>query len=136
MSDFLKEVDAVFYGRKSYEMMMKAEGDNPFGAKKSYVFSNSLQKGEGYELVRGNVVDHVNMIKESDGKNIWLFGGASLTASLMDAHLVDELWLAVHPILLGSGKHLFSVRDHRIKLELRETKPYQTGLVSLRYAVL
>jgi dihydrofolate reductase len=136
MNDFLKNVDAIFYGRKSYETMMSADGGNPFGTKKSYVFSNSLQMAGDFELVKGNVVDQVIGIKNSDGKNIWLFGGASLTASLMEAHLVDELWLAVHPILLGVGKPLFSGSDRRIKLKLLETKPYETGLVSLRYAVL
>jgi dihydrofolate reductase len=137
MTDFLKNVDAIFYGRKSYEMMMKAEGKNPFGGNKSYVFSNSWKKGgQDFELISGDIVTQVMSIKESKGKNIWLFGGASLTASLIDAGLVDEIWLSVHPILIGAGKPLFSGIHGRISLELLETKPYDTGLVSLRYNVL
>jgi dihydrofolate reductase len=136
MNDFLKNIDAIFYGRKSYERM-KEEGNSPFGNIKSYVFSNSWNKaGKDFELVSGEIVTRVKEIKSSKGKDIWLFGGASLTASLMNADLVDELWVAVHPILLGSGKPLFTGIQQRVKLKLTETKPYDTGLVSLRYTVL
>jgi dihydrofolate reductase len=136
MNDFLKNVDAIFYGRKSYELAMLAGGDNSFGSIKSYVFSNTWKKPEkSFELVTGDVASQVKKIKGLEGKNIWLFGGASLTASLMNARLVDELWLAVHPIILGSGKPLFSGIHSRVKLNLIEAKPYDTGLVSLRYSV-
>jgi dihydrofolate reductase len=70
------------------------------------------------------------------GKDIWLFGGASLTKSLLNAGLVDELWLAVHPILLGQGKPLFSGIQKRIKTKLIESKAYDTGLVSRWYEVV
>jgi len=136
MKDFLKDIDAVFYGRKSYELMMSLE-DNPFGGIKRYVFSTTwTAPGKGFELVSGDIVAEVKKIKKSEGKNIWLFGGASLTASLMNTGLVDELWLSVHPILLGAGKPLFSGILERVKLQLTETKPYDTGLVSLRYRVI
>jgi len=137
MKDFLKNIDAVFYGRKSYELMMKWDGGNPFGKKQSYVFSNTWKKGgDDFDLMQGDVIDAVRKMKSSKGKNIWLFGGASLTAFLIGADLVDELWLSVHPIVLGEGKSLFSGLRERVKLELLENKPYETGLVSLRYQVV
>jgi riboflavin biosynthesis pyrimidine reductase len=64
-----------------------------------------------------------------------LFGGASLTTSLMNEKLVDEVWLAVHPIILGQGKPLFTGIQTRIKTKLTESKTYDTGLVSLWYEV-
>ncbi|MBD0333597.1 MAG: dihydrofolate reductase family protein, partial [Chitinophagaceae bacterium] len=67
------------------------------------------------------------------GKDIWLFGGASLTTSLMNLGLVDELSLAVYPILLGSGKPLFHNIKDRTNLMLVDTKTYSTGLISLTY---
>jgi dihydrofolate reductase len=137
MKDFLKNIDAVFYGRKSYELMMKWEGGNRFGSKKSYVFSNTWEEGgDNFELIQGDVMDAVRKIKSAKGKDIWLFGGASLTAFLIGADMVDELWLSVHPILLGDGKPLFSGLHERVKLILLENKPYDTGLVSLRYRVV
>jgi dihydrofolate reductase len=137
MAAFLETVDAILYGRKSYELMLRWEGGNPFGQLKSYVFSNSW-KGEqkDFELVSGDVISRVNELRRSPGKSIWLFGGADLTASLMNAGLVDELWLSVHPIVLGAGKPLFNgVRD-RVTLQLVESRPYKTGLLSLRYSVV
>ena len=137
MSEFLEKVDAIFYGRKSYEMMTAVEGGNPFANKKGYVFSNSWRKATpDFELVSGDVVSRVKELKETKGKNIWLFGGASLTASVMEAELVDELWLSVHPIILGNGKPLFAGINGRIRLELLETKSYNTGLISVRYKVI
>src|SRR5690349_148219 len=137
MKDFLESVDAVLYGRKSYELMMNWEGGNPFANKKSYVFSNSWTDGsDQFELVSGNVIEKVKDLKASNGKDIWLFGGASLTTSLMNNNLVDELWLSVHPIILGKGKPLFRELSNRVKLELVEAKPYETGLMSLRYRIV
>jgi dihydrofolate reductase len=86
--------------------------------------------------VSGNVIEKVKDLKASNGKDIWLFGGASLTTSLMNNNMVDELWLSVHPIILGKGKPLFSELSNRVKLELVEAKPYETGLMSLRYRIV
>ncbi len=119
--------------------MLHAEGGlgaNPFQGIKSYVFSNTLVKTDhSFELISGNVIQEVSKLKASKGKDIWLFGGASLTSSLMNDHLVDELWLSVHPILLGAGKPLFSGIQGRVKTKLINSKTYETGLVSLRYGI-
>lgn len=135
MNDFLRNVDAVFYGRKSYELMMKWEGGNPFARMRSYVFSNTLKPENGFELISGDVIARVKEIKASEGKDIWLFGGASLLTTFINAQLLDEVWVSVHPLLLGGGKPLFSGLAGRIPLTLLETKSYETGLVSLRYAL-
>jgi dihydrofolate reductase len=75
-------------------------------------------------------------MKSAKGKDIWLFGGPSLTAYLMGADMVDELWLSVHPIVLGEGKALFAGLRERVNFTLLENKPYDRGLVSLRYRVV
>lgn len=132
LKKFFTEIDAVFIGRKSFEMA----GTGMFPAAQCYVFSNTLEKvKKGVHLVKGDICEQVNAIKAEKGKNIWLFGGASLTTSLLNNGLVDELWLSVHPILLGKGKPLFQNIDGRIKLILTESKTYTSGLVSLKYDV-
>ncbi len=141
LSSFMKRIDAIFMGRKSYDMSKTVEmpeGGNPWAGVKTYVFSNTLKSSDGdVEVVTGDIVAETNRIKSSAGKDIWLFGGASLTRSLMDAGLVDELQLAVHPILLGSGKKMFpDDQPERTKLKLIDCKPYSTGLVYLTYSVL
>lgn len=137
LSDFFKRVDTAFIGRKTYEMTlaMGANGDG-FPKIKEYIFSTTLDKVKvGATLINGDIKTQVDEIKKERGKDIWLFGGAGLTTSLMNLGLVDELSLAVHPILLGSGKPLFNNSKDRIKLTLVDTKTYSTGLVSLTYSI-
>jgi dihydrofolate reductase len=139
MSDFFKRIDAVFIGRKSYEMSLGMEGaDNGWMPKvKEYIFTNTLTKvKEGAIIVKGDIKNEVEKIKREPGKDIWLFGGASLTTSLMNEGLVDEISMAVHPILLGAGKPLFNDITGRIKLKLINSQAYNTGLVSLTYDVM
>jgi dihydrofolate reductase len=134
MSDFFKRIDSVFMGRKSYELTSKMKDNAGLPPMKSYVFSNTLKEvKKNAILINGDIKKKVKQIQQEDGKDIWLFGGASLTASLMNLNLVDEISMAVHPILLGSGKPLFQGIEKRIKLKLMDTKPYSTGLVILNY---
>ncbi len=136
MRDFMKRIDSIFYGRKSYEMMLNAEqgGVNPFAKMKSYIFSNTLTKAyKGTELISGNIEEQVNAMKKQPGKDIWLFGGASLTTTFINEGLVDEMNLAVHPILLGTGKSLFNNIEGRKHFKLADSKQYSSGLVMLNY---
>ena len=136
MSDFFKRIDTIFVGRKTYEMSLGMDEAviAGFPKMKEYVFSTTLDKVEKNKiLIKGDIKQEVEKIKKEKGKDIWLFGGASLTSSLMNEGLIDEIGLAVHPILLGGGKPLFSNINHRIHLKLTDTKTYSSGLVSLTY---
>lgn len=138
MSDFFNRIDSIFIGRKSYELALTM-GDNPmpgFPKLKEYVFSNTLKEVKsGAVLVKGDIQSEVKKIKKENGKDIWLFGGASLISSLLKYKLIDEIGLAVHPILLGGGKPLFSDIKERINLRLVDSKTYPAGLVSLTYTI-
>ena len=138
MKAFFERIDAIFVGRKTYEMSLGMEGGGDWMPNKpaEYIFSNTLDTvKKGAILVKGNIKDEVEKLKKQPGKDIWLFGGADLTRAMMEHGLVDEISLAVHPILLGSGKPLFSGIKDRISLQLADTKTYSTGLVSLTYDV-
>jgi dihydrofolate reductase len=138
MKEFLRSIDAIVYGRKSYEVMLKEierTGQRLFMGKTNYVFSRTVNQLPGATVINGNLKQEVAALKGKPGKDIWLFGGAELTTGLMNAGLVDEVWLSIHPIVLGGGKILFKELTERNKLELIETKTYTTGLVSVRYAM-
>lgn len=77
-------------------------------------------------------IDEVRKLKSTPGKNIYVVGGSGLVSSLMDAHLVDELRLIVHPIIVGSGKPLFN-NTQRHRLELVEVKKAESDRVILTY---
>jgi dihydrofolate reductase len=103
---------------------------------KQYIFSTTMsQVKEGEKLISGNIQTEVEKIKNDKGKDIWLFGGASLSASLLNLKLVDEISLAVHPLLLGQGKLLFNNIKQRINLSLIGSQSYSTGLVTLNYNI-
>lgn len=132
MKAFMDRIDAMFIGRKSYDLVVETSNDY-FPGIHRYVFSNSLTQADQGEVINGDWVNKVKEIINSPGKDIWLFGGANLTEQFMNENLVDELQLAVHPIILGAGKPLFPSLEDRKNFKLKETIPYESGLVQLIY---
>jgi dihydrofolate reductase len=98
-----------------------------------YVLSNTLTSAKWSRTRFLRSLDEVASLKEQGGKDIYLIGGARTVASLIDAGLVDELRLHVHPLIAGEGKALFATVDHRSTLELREVRQLDGGKVSLIY---
>jgi dihydrofolate reductase len=139
MSDFLKRIDTLLMGRKTYEVLLSM-GENAlpgFPKFRQYVVSTSLSATQDESiLINDNVEERIAQLKKEPGKDIWLFGGASLTTFLMNKKLVDEIILAVHPILLGSGKSLFQGIKQRMPLQFQHSKAYPSGLVMLYYTVI
>lgn len=136
LSEFYKRVDTIFIGRKSYEMLLGMKDNGGIPNLKKYVFSNTLTLvDQGSVIISGDIKTQVEGLRNENGGDIWLFGGASLTTSLVNLGLLDELWLSIHPILLGSGKPLFNGIDKRIQLQLTEKIHYETGLLSVKYQV-
>ena len=114
---FFKTIDVVLMGRKSWDGALemtpkkksKSKASNPYAGMETYVFSRSLQDSgvEGVEIVSDNLKEFIENLKAKDGKNIWLSGGGELAKSFLDEDLVDEIYLGITPLLLGSGRPLF-----------------------------
>ncbi len=85
------------------------------------------------QIVR-NVAD-LRVHKGQPGKNIYVVGGATLVASLLNEGLIDELRLIVHPIVLGQGQGLFSGVNKRLSLDLVEAKSTESGRVIVTYRI-
>lgn len=136
MSEFLANTDTIFFGRKSYELYI-ASFPHMWNDKKHYVFSGTMNSLlTDAVLVNDDIETKVLELKKEEGKDIWLFGGAGLTGSLIKAGLIDEFLLAIHPVILGEGKALFNGIVKRIWLKLTESKTYESGLVQNRYLLL
>jgi len=138
MSAFFKRIDSTFMGRKTYELALAMQDQIPpgFPKFKEYVFSNTLENANGgVVIIKGDIKKEVEKIKTKKGRDIWLFGGADLISSLMNLQLVDEVILAVHPVILGSGKALFQDIKERTWLTLTDHKIYPNGLALLTYTV-
>lgn len=121
-------IDAVFTGRKSFELI----GKGSFPGKKLYVFSNTVDLNQkGISVVNKDVVNTVKSIKKEDGKDIWLFGGANLTTMFLNEDLIDEMWLGIVPIVLGGGKALFQNISHRKQFVVTQSTPNE-GYLSVK----
>jgi len=100
-----------------------------------YVLSKKLTSAAWPQtrFVRG--LDEIATLKRQPGKDIYLLGGARTTASLIDAGLVDEIRLIVHPLIAGRGKALFAETERRRGLELRTAEPREGGRLLMIYGI-
>ena len=131
----MKRFDTYFIGRKTYEITKKM-GGNSYGNSKVYIFSNTLTKvDKPFQLINENVKKTVDQIKKEEGKDITLFGGGELLTSLLNLDLVDEISLAVIPVILGKGIPFVREVNKRISLTLVKSKTYSNGTVELSYEI-
>jgi dihydrofolate reductase len=143
--DFLNDIDTILYGRKSYDLWgeyaPKAEDSdtdkemwNLIQSKEKYVFSRT-QKGTDNKVkyINDHIIEVVNKLKNIPGKDIWLYGGASLITTFINVGLVDEFRLSIHPVILSEGKPLFIDIKQRLNLKLVNTNRYSSGVVQLIY---
>lgn len=127
--EFLDQIDTVILGRKSYDIYRKLDGET-LEAKEKIVFSRTQQ---GAEYLNGDITEEIAKLKARSGKDIWLYGGAELITSFVNANLIDEYRISVHPVILGVGKPLFVNILDRVELELTKTNVYKSGVVQLIY---
>jgi dihydrofolate reductase len=135
--------DTYLFGRKTYEGMAahwpNVGDDDPYArhlnSTPKYVASRTLDRLEWQNstLIEGDAAEEVGKLKEQPGNNIAVLGSASLVQTLAEHDLVDEYFLIVFPIVLGSGKRLFREADEPTKLSLVESKATGTGGVMLTY---
>jgi len=100
-----------------------------------YVLSNTLTAAAWSNTKFIRKLDDIVALKQQSGKDIYLVGGARTVASLIDAGLVDELRLHVHPLIVGKGKALFATTELRRKLDLKSVQQLDGGRVGLTYGI-
>jgi dihydrofolate reductase len=98
-----------------------------------YVLSNSLTTALWQKTSFLRRLEELAVLKQQHGKHIYLVGGASTVASLLDAGLIDEIRLIVYPLVAGEGKTLFETMKRRHAFRLRSTRRMQGGRVWLNY---
>jgi dihydrofolate reductase len=100
-----------------------------------YVLSSTMTSATWpmTSFLRG--LDDVAALKQQPGKDIYLVGGARTVASLIDAGLVDELRITVHPLIAGEGKPLFATSERRRGLKLQKVEQLEGGQVGLFYEI-
>ncbi|MFC0504298.1 dihydrofolate reductase family protein [Micromonospora costi] len=126
--------DAVVMGRGTYEPGLAMGVTSPYAHLQQYVFSRSLPPAAEpeVEIVSDDPVPFVRALKRQDGKDIWLAGGGQLAGHLLSE--VDELIVKLNPIVAGSGIPLVTRDFDPRRFTLVEARPFDSGLVFLRYA--
>lgn len=124
--------DTVVMGRSTYEPALAAGITSPYAHLDQYVFSRSLAPGAyPVRIVAGDPVPVLRELKQGPGRDIWLCGGARLAADLLPE--IDELLLKLNPIVAGAGIPLFRRDFDPRSFTLVETRPFDSGVVVLRY---
>ncbi len=137
----LKSAGTLLFGRVTYEGMAaywtSATGEiaDFMNTLPKVVFSRTLKRADWHNtrLVSDNAEAEVVQLKQQPGQDIFIFGSATLAASLRKQSLIDEYRLGFSPIILGAGTPLFKPSPDQMHLKLLEARPLQSGCVLLRY---
>lgn len=133
-SSFIKEVDTVILGRKTYDKVLTLVPDFPHADKETFVITRTPKAQIGNVLFyTGELPSLIHDLKSRDGKNIFVDGGAKLVNELLKQSLIDEMVISIIPITLGDGIRLFQNGIVEQQWKLVESKSFDTGLVQIKY---
>jgi dihydrofolate reductase len=133
-ADFIKSVDTVILGRKTYDWVMTQVPEFPHADKNSFIITRSPRPAIGKTtFYTGRLKDLIVKLKTGQGKNIYIDGGAEIVNELLKEKLIDEFIISVIPVLLGNGTKLFKDGRPEQKLELLSAKQFAKGLTQLHY---
>ncbi len=147
--DFVKDIDTVILGWNTFNQIVTELSVDlwPYFEMNSYVMTNkkdlvekmiddNIGNTKKYKeqiiLSDENVSDLINKLKNENGKNIWICGGANVVNQLIKLDLIDSYNITIIPTILGKGIKLFDNDNKKIDLKLINTKIYN-GIVEVKY---
>jgi dihydrofolate reductase len=141
--DSIGTIGALLLGRRTYEdfyAVWPKQKESPFSAMldnmQKYVASTTLSEPLPWinsTLLKGDATETVARLKQESGTDLVIMGSGELVQSLMRASLVDTYVLLIHPLVLGSGRHLFPDGGVAATLRLVDVKTTPTGVVVATY---
>lgn len=140
----LKAAEMLLFGRKTYEGMAShwatAEGEDAeiaglMNRMPKVVFSRTMKKADwaNTTVMGANAEQEVRELKRGAAKDLFVFGSADFSASMVRAGLFDEFRLCVSPVVLGAGTPLFKPIPEAVHMMLAQARPLKTGGVILTY---
>lgn len=131
----IKEKGCIIVGRRTFDQY---QGDlYPVkNVTNIVVTSNSSLKSEGNVVYVQTPSEAIKVAEERGHKEALLIGGGTTNGLFFKAGLIDEIFLSVHPLVLGSGIKLFENAETNIKLEFLDQKEFGEGLTQLHYRVI
>jgi len=149
VDDLTQPVDCIILGRKlaegfiPYWATVAATPDDPqyttgrkFTETPKVVFTKTLPASawRNTTLAKGNLVDEITALKNQDGKDIIVYGGATFVSALIKHGLIDEFHLFINPTAIGNGMAIFKEPDGKQALTLVQATAFGCGIVVLQYA--
>ena len=136
MAEQMSQPFDLLLGRKTFEIFASYwpqhvdEGPEINSATK-YVASNTLTSHEWSKSVflSGNVPEEIRKLKEQEAPDLQVHGSGQLIQTLMEHDLVDEFWLKIFPVTLGSGKRLFETGTIPAAYRLVDSKASPSGVI-------
>jgi dihydrofolate reductase len=138
----LRTVDTLLFGRATYQHMASYWPSAPadeiadkMNNLPKIVFSKTLQTADwnNSRLVKNDIQGEVSKLRKQPGKDMVVFGSATLASFLLQRGLVDEYRVILQPVVLGSGSPLFKGITERIHVKLISAKTFGSGVVLLSY---
>lgn len=121
--DFYRRMDVTLMGRRTFQEIAKLEDPaSAYPTTENYVFTHRPLEQRGFTAVRGDPAAFVEGLDRE--KNIWVIGGNTILAPLLDRDLVDRLILQIAPVLLGDGIPLFTQKEALRRFRLEAVRKY------------
>jgi len=136
-ADFIKTVDTIIIGRKTFDKVLSMGYQYPHTDKNVFIISGTPHPNHGsFVYHSGPLMDLVMELKSKPGKNIYCDGGSTIVNELLKDNLIDEFIISVIPVILGDGIKLFTKGSPEQKVALVDCKTFETGLVQLHYRIM
>jgi dihydrofolate reductase len=137
VSAFMRSIDTMIMGRKTYEVGRRMGAKFDSGGR-TIVFSRQAPPADApptVEFVSQPIASFVRQLREQPGKDVWMMGGGDIIASFLDAGAIDEFVITMAPVFIGDGIPLIARRHRHLPLVLQSTRSFEDGVVQLHYIV-
>jgi len=144
INSLIDSSDTILLGRKMasgfvshWEKAVKSNPDTPFAKNMvdipKVVFTKTLDRStwNNTTLAKGNLAEEIASLKNKNGKDIIVYGGAGFVSSLIQERLIDEYHLFVNPTAIGNGMTIFKSLDRTQKFSVIQSKAYPCGITVL-----
>jgi dihydrofolate reductase len=132
-SDFIKTIDTIIVGRKTYEKTLSLGFEYP-GDKNIFVITRNVKPSHGrINYYSGSLSKLVSELRNKNGKNIFCDGGSEIINELLHDNLIDEFIISIIPLILGDGISLFKNGNPQLNLKLINCEKFDKDLVQLHY---
>jgi dihydrofolate reductase len=126
----------LLLGRKTFDIFAAYWPHHPeegtgINAATKYVASNTMTEHDWDTTIvlNGNVVEKIKQLKEEDGPDLQVHGSGDLIQTLLANDLVDEIWLKIFPVTLGSGQRLFEEGTIPAAFQVTDSRVTPSGVI-------